>query len=154
MTQTTFHHFGLVTHHDDPHALHAPRGPGHCTLVGIGPGGPGLLTAHTLKTIQTATLLLVDAQVTEAVVALATPAARVVRLGQRPAHPATTQAFLEKLIIMAVREGNSVVHIRVEDPRTTDCAGEEITHLQAAGINVRLEEMSLGFPSLKLSQNS
>jgi uroporphyrin-III C-methyltransferase len=123
-------------------------------VVGVGPGGPGHLTAHTVKTIQTATLLLVDAQVTEAVVALATPAARVVRLVQRPAHQATAQAFVEKLIIMAVLEGNSVVHIRVEDPRATNCAVEEITHLQAAGINVRLGEMSVGFLSLKISQNS
>ncbi len=121
--------------------------------MNVGPGGPALLTAHAVKTIQTATLLLVDAQVTDAVVALATPTARVVRLGQRPTHQATAQAFIEKLIILAVHEGNNVVHIRVEDPRSAGCEDEEITHLQTAGINVRLGEVSVGFLALKMSQN-
>jgi uroporphyrin-III C-methyltransferase len=153
LTQPTLHHFGQVIHHGDPQAQSELRRPGHCTLLGVGQGDPGLLTASTINTIKTATVLLVDDQVSEAVVALAPPTARVVRVGRRPLNRATAQAFVEKIIIMAVREGNSVVHIKAGDPIGTGYAGEEITHLQAAGVSVVLGDMPLGFLALKMSQN-
>ena len=49
---------------------------GRCTLVGAGPGDPELLTLQALKAIQSATVLLVDDLVSEAILAYASPAAR------------------------------------------------------------------------------
>lgn len=154
MTRPTLHHFGQVIHHDDPQTQTVPKRPGHCTLLAVGPGDPGLLTANTVKTIQTATVLLVDDQVSEAVVALATPSARVVRVGGRPLNQATAQTFIEKIIIMAVREGNNVVHLTGGDRFFKGLGSEEITHLQAAGVSVRVGDTPQGFSASKMPQKN
>ena len=153
MTRPTLHHFGQVIHHDGSKTTPAPKGPGHCTLLGAGAGDPKLLPIKTVKAIQAATMLLVDEQVSDAVVALATPSARVVRVGKRPASRATAQTFIEKIIIMAVREGEQVVHLKGGDPFAMGRGGEEITHLQAAGVSVSVGEALQGFLALKMSQN-
>ena len=56
---------------------------GQCTLVGAGPGDPELLTIKALKAIQAATVLLVDDLVSDAIVAHASPSARIVYVGKR-----------------------------------------------------------------------
>ena len=88
-----------------PHALppstpHLGTG-GSCTLVGAGPGDPELLTLKALKAIQAATLLLVDDLVSDAIVAHASPKARIVYVGKRGGCTSTPQAFIEKLMLMA-----------------------------------------------------
>ena len=111
-------------------------GRGSCTLVGAGPGDPELLTLKALKAIQTATVLLVDDLVNPAIVAYAAPTARIVHVGKRGGCKSTPQAFIEKLIIMAVREGETVVRLKGGDPLIFGRGGEEMAHLQAAGIPV------------------
>lgn len=109
---------------------------GRCTLVGAGPGDPELLTIKALKAIQLATVLLVDDLVSEAIVALASPKARIIHVGKRGGCKSTPQAFIEKLTIMAVREGETVVRLKGGDPFVFGRGGEEVEHLQAAGIEV------------------
>ncbi|MFT7116048.1 MAG: uroporphyrin-III C-methyltransferase [Rhodoferax sp.] len=109
---------------------------GSCTLVGAGPGDPELLTIKALKAIQAATVLLVDDLVSDAIVALATPSARIVHVGKRGGCKSTPQAFIEKLTLMAVREGENVVRLKGGDPFVFGRGGEEVAHLQAAGIRV------------------
>lgn len=59
--------------------------PGRCTLVGAGPGDPELLTIKALKAIQAATVLLVDDLVSDEIVAMAPPGARVVHVASAAA---------------------------------------------------------------------
>lgn len=108
--------------------------PGTCTLVGAGPGDPDLLTVKAVKAIQSATVLLVDDLVSDAIVALAHPKARVVYVGKRGGCRSTPQAFIEKLMVMAVREGERVVRLKGGDPFIFGRGGEEVEHLRAAGI--------------------
>jgi uroporphyrin-III C-methyltransferase len=122
-----------MTHDTTPIALQ-----GTCTLVGAGPGDPELLTIKALKAIQLATVLLVDDLVSDAIVALASPAARIIHVGKRGGCKSTPQAFIEKLIIMAVREGEKVVRLKGGDPFVFGRGGEEVEHLQAAGITVNV----------------
>ena len=110
--------------------------PGSCTLVGAGPGDPELLTLKALKAIQAATVLLVDDLVNPAIVAFAAPTARIVPVGKRGGCKSTPQAFIEKLTITAVRAGETVVRLKGGDPFIFGRGGEEMAHLQAAGIEV------------------
>ena len=112
------------------------KSPGQCTLVGAGPGDPELLTLKALKAIQAATVLLVDDLVSDAIVAFASPAARIVHVGKRGGCKSTPQAFIDKLMITAVRQGENVVRLKGGDPFIFGRGGEEAEHLRAAGIDV------------------
>jgi uroporphyrin-III C-methyltransferase len=109
---------------------------GQCTLVGAGPGDPELLTLKALKAIQAATVLLVDDLVSDEIVAFAPASARIVYVGKRGGCTSTPQAFIEKLMIMAALEGENVVRLKGGDPFIFGRGGEELEHLQAAGIQV------------------
>ena len=109
---------------------------GRCTLVGAGPGDPELLTIKALKAIQNATVLFVDDLVSSEIVAFAQPDARIVYVGKRGGCKSTPQAFIEKLMLMAVSEGENVVRLKGGDPFIFGRGGEEVEHLQAAGIDV------------------
>ena len=111
---------------------------GKVTLVGAGPGDPELLTLKALKAIQAATVLLVDDLVGDAIVAHAPPRARVVHVGKRGGCKSTPQAFIEKLMVMAAREGENVVRLKGGDPFIFGRGGEEVEHLRAAGIQVEV----------------
>jgi uroporphyrin-III C-methyltransferase len=109
---------------------------GHVTLVGAGPGDPELLTLKAVKAIAAATVLLVDDLVGTEVLAHASPRARVIHVGKRGGCKSTPQAFIEKLMIMAAREGENVVRLKGGDPFIFGRGGEEVEHLRAAGIEV------------------
>lgn len=110
---------------------------GQVTLVGAGPGDPELLTLKAIKAIQAATVLLVDDLVNEQIVTnYASPTARIVHVGKRGGCKSTPQAFIEKLMVMAAREGENVVRLKGGDPFMFGRGGEEVEHLQAAGVQV------------------
>jgi len=111
---------------------------GKVTLVGAGPGDPELLTLKALKAIQAATVLLVDDLVSAEVVAHAPGHARVVYVGKRGGCKSTPQAFIEKLMVMAAREGENVVRLKGGDPFIFGRGGEEVEHLRAAGVHVEV----------------
>jgi uroporphyrin-III C-methyltransferase len=113
-----------------------PPATGSCTLVGAGPGDPELLTLKALKAIQNATVLFVDDLVSSDIVAFAQADARIVYVGKRGGCKSTPQAFIEKLMVMAVSEGENVVRLKGGDPFIFGRGGEEVEHLQAAGIEV------------------
>src|SRR5690606_33659588 len=99
--------------------------PGTVTLVGAGPGDPELLTLKAVRAIRAATVLLVDDLVNEAVLAHAQPSARIVHVGKRGGCRSTPQAFIDKLMLMAAREGEVVVRVKGGDPFIFGRGGEE-----------------------------
>jgi uroporphyrin-III C-methyltransferase len=111
---------------------------GKVTLVGAGPGDPELLTLKAVRAIEEATVLLVDDLVSEGVVAFASPKARIVHVGKRGGCKSTPQAFIEKLMVMAAKEGETVVRLKGGDPFIFGRGGEEVEHLRAAGIDVHV----------------
>ena len=112
--------------------------PGTVTLVGAGPGDPELLTLKAVRAISAATVLLVDDLVGEGILAHASPRARVIHVGKRGGCKSTPQAFIEKLMIMAAREGEVVVRLKGGDPFIFGRGGEEVEHLQSEGITVQV----------------
>ena len=111
---------------------------GQCTLVGAGPGDPELLTLKALKAIQAATVLFVDDLVNPEIVAFAQAGARIVYVGKRGGCKSTPQAFIEKLMVMAVKEGDNVVRLKGGDPFIFGRGGEEIEALHAAGVDIKV----------------
>ena len=109
---------------------------GTCTLVGAGPGDPELLTLKAVKAIAAASVLLVDDLVNEAVLQHASSSARIVYVGKRGGCKSTPQAFIEKLMINAVQEGENVVRLKGGDPFIFGRGGEEVEHLRQVGIDV------------------
>ncbi|MGV3497730.1 MAG: uroporphyrinogen-III C-methyltransferase [Hydrogenophaga sp.] len=97
--------------------------PGTVTLVGAGPGDPELLTLKAVRAIGAATVLLVDDLVNDAVLAHANPRARNVHVGKRGGCKSTPQAFIDKLMLMAAREGEIVVRVKGGDPFIFAAAG-------------------------------
>lgn len=120
------------------HTAVTPFNPGTVTLVGAGPGDPELLTIKAARAIAAATVLLVDDLVSDGVLAHASPTARIVHVGKRGGCKSTPQAFIEKLMIMAAREGEVVVRLKGGDPFIFGRGGEEVEHLRAAGIEVQV----------------
>ena len=112
--------------------------PGKVILVGAGPGDPELLTLKALKAIERANVLFVDDLVSDAIVAFAPPTARIVHVGKRGGCKSTPQEFIEKLMLAAAREGQTVVRLKGGDPFIFGRGGEEVEHLQAAGIEVEV----------------
>jgi uroporphyrin-III C-methyltransferase len=111
---------------------------GKVLLVGAGPGDPDLLTFKAAKAIASATVILVDDLVNDAVLSHASPTARIVQVGKRGGCKSTPQAFIEKLMIMAAKEGETVVRLKGGDPFIFGRGGEEVEALQAAGIEVEV----------------
>ena len=109
---------------------------GTCTLVGAGPGDPELLTLKAVKAIQAATVLFVDDLVNDEVLIHASASARIVHVGKRGGCKSTPQAFIEKLMIHAVHEGETVVRLKGGDPFIFGRGGEEVEHLREVGIEV------------------
>jgi uroporphyrin-III C-methyltransferase len=111
---------------------------GKVILVGAGPGDPELLTLKAVKAIASAGVILVDDLVNPAVLSHASPSARVVQVGKRGGCKSTPQAFIEKLMIMAAKEGETVVRLKGGDPFIFGRGGEEVEALQAAGVEVEI----------------
>ena len=111
---------------------------GRCTLVGAGPGDPELLTIKAAKAIAHATVLFVDDLVNPAVLEHASPRARIVQVGKRGGCKSTPQAFIHKLMVQAVLEGEKVVRLKGGDPFIFGRGGEEVEHLRLEGIEVEV----------------
>ena len=81
-------------------------------LVGAGPGDADLLTLKAVKTIASATVLLVDDLVSDDVLAHASHSARVVYVGKRGGCQSTPQAFIQKLMVQEAKAGEVVVRLK------------------------------------------
>jgi uroporphyrin-III C-methyltransferase len=104
-------------------------------LVGASLGDENRLTGAVVNAIRESTVLLVDDLVSDAAVALASPPCRVVRVGKRDGGQPMPQAFIEKLILHAVREGHQVVHLKGGSPFDFACVDREFENLKAAGVS-------------------
>lgn len=106
---------------------------GHVSLVGAGPGDPGLLTRKALARLRSADLVLYDALVDPRVVRLARRAQRFY-VGKRAGRHALSQVEIQNLMIRAARRGRRVVRLKGGDPFVFGRGGEEAIALRAAGV--------------------
>jgi uroporphyrinogen III methyltransferase/synthase len=113
----------------------APARPGLVSLVGAGPGDPGLLTVRGRQALERADVVLYDH--------LASPAllAGVARAGQERIHVGKSggpgraeQARIDELIVRRARAGQRVVRLKGGDPFVFGRGGEEAEACAAAGV--------------------
>lgn len=107
--------------------------PGFVTLVGGGPGDPGLLTQRGVERLRDADLVLYDALVSPAVLAIAEHAQRV-SVGKRHGRHSVSQDTINRLLVRGARRGRRVVRLKAGDPFVFGRGGEEALALAAAGI--------------------
>jgi uroporphyrin-III C-methyltransferase/precorrin-2 dehydrogenase/sirohydrochlorin ferrochelatase len=108
---------------------------GHVSLVGAGPGDPGLLTRRAVARLRSADLVLYDALIDRRVLKLARRAQRFF-VGKRARRRAMSQPTINGLMIRAARRGKRVVRLKGGDPFVFGRGGEEVLALQAAGVSV------------------
>lgn len=103
------------------------------SLVGAGPGDPGLLTVRAVDRLRAADLVLYDALVDDQLLELA-PKARRFFVGKRAGRHSISQDEIHALMIRAARRGERVVRLKCGDPFVLGRGGEEVLALEAAGI--------------------
>jgi uroporphyrin-III C-methyltransferase/precorrin-2 dehydrogenase/sirohydrochlorin ferrochelatase len=108
---------------------------GHVSLVGAGPGDPGLLTRRAVARLRAADLVLYDALIDRRVLRLARHAQKFF-VGKRASRQAMSQPAIHALMIRAARRGKRVVRLKGGDPFVFGRGGEEVLALRAAGISV------------------
>jgi uroporphyrin-III C-methyltransferase / precorrin-2 dehydrogenase / sirohydrochlorin ferrochelatase len=111
----------------------APLPGGFVSLVGAGPGDPGLLTRRAAERLGQADVVLYDALVDPAVLRLA-PRAHCFHVGKRAGRPSVSQRAIERLLVRAARRGQRVVRLKCGDPFVLGRGGEEVQALAAAGV--------------------
>jgi uroporphyrin-III C-methyltransferase/precorrin-2 dehydrogenase/sirohydrochlorin ferrochelatase len=116
-----------------PEGLHHD-GPGHVSLVGAGPGDPGLLTRRAVARLRAADLVLYDALIDRRILKLARHAQRFF-VGKRAGRHAMTQHTINLLMVRAARRGKRVVRLKGGDPFVFGRGGEEALALRVAGVS-------------------
>lgn len=109
---------------------------GRVTLVGAGPGDPGLLTLRGAEALRAADAVLYDELVAPELLALAPPRAERINVGKR-GHEETprTQEEVSALMVRLARAGRRVVRLKGGDPFVFGRGGEECSALAAAGVS-------------------
>lgn len=109
---------------------------GAVTLVGAGPGDPGLLTLSAARAIGSADIILHDALVPDSILALARRETRLVSVGKRAGCRSVPQEFTNRLMATCAKKGLRVVRLKGGDPFIFGRAGEEAEFLRAQGVAV------------------
>lgn len=109
---------------------------GRVTLVGAGPGDAELLTLKAMRALQSADVILFDDLVSDDVLELARREAKRLMVGKRGGRASCAQNDINDVMTRLARQGKHVVRLKSGDPMIFGRAGEEIEHLEKAGIPV------------------
>lgn len=110
-----------------------PTATGFASLVGAGPGDPGLLTVRAADRLGAADLVLYDGLVPRAIVDLA-HSAECVSVARRVGPKTLSQNEVSDRIIAGARAGLRVVRLKAGDPFVLGRGGEEAQALVRAGV--------------------
>ena len=102
---------------------------GVVSLVGAGPGDPGLLTIKAARRLGEADVVYHDALVSEAILELCRPGARLVPVGKRRGAVTVPQGAIVDALVRDARMGLTVVRLKGGDPFVFGRGGEEALQL-------------------------
>lgn len=110
------------------------EGAGRVSLVGAGPGDPGLITLAAVKRLQEAEVVVYDRLASPALLEHARPGAELIFVGKEGGGSCTGQADINRLLVTKAQEGKRVVRLKGGDPFVFGRGGEEAEALRRAGI--------------------
>ncbi|RUL88057.1 uroporphyrinogen-III C-methyltransferase [Tautonia sociabilis] len=111
---------------------------GTVTLVGAGPGDPGLLTRAGAEAIARADAVVYDHLIQDRLLDLARPDADRIFAGKRRGKCPVPQPEINALLVRLAQQGKAVVRLKGGDPYVFGRGAEEAEALQAAGIPFRI----------------
>ncbi len=114
------------------------RADGHVARVGAGPGAEDLLTLRAQRLMMEADVIVHDALVPEAVVAMGRRDAERIPVGKRKGCHSKSQEEINALLVELGRAGRRVVRLKSGDPLVFGRAGEEMAALREAGISYEI----------------
>ena len=103
-------------------------------LVGAGPGAEDLLTLRAHRLLQSADVIVHDALVPDAVLAMGRRDAERLSVGKRKGRHSMPQDEINALLVRLAGEGHVVVRLKAGDPLVFGRIGEEIAALREAAI--------------------
>lgn len=114
----------------------APQG--YVWLVGAGPGAEDLLTLRAQRVLMEADIIVHDALVPEAIIAMGRRDAERIPVGKRKGCHSKSQDEINALLVELAREGKRVARLKSGDPLVYGRAGEEMAALREAGIGFEI----------------
>lgn len=110
---------------------------GKVFLVGAGPGAADLITVRGARLLGEADVVLYDALVTPDMLALC-PQAMLISVGKRAGQRSAAQHTINQQLVDCARKYRHVVRLKGGDPMLFGRADEELTALEAEGIDVEV----------------
>ncbi len=107
---------------------------GMVSLVGAGPGDPGLITVKGLQRLREADVVAYDRLVDRRLLAEARHNTELIDVGKRSGHSGQGQRNIFTILIDRAHEGKRVVRLKGGDPFVFGRGGEEAQVLSMAGI--------------------
>ncbi|MBD2448151.1 uroporphyrinogen-III C-methyltransferase [Nostoc sp. FACHB-152] len=111
---------------------------GKVYLVGAGPGDPGLMTLKGKSLLECADVVIYDALVSPAILAMINPQAEQINAGKRMGRHSLLQDETTQLLIDKAQSHTIVVRLKGGDPFIFGRGGEEMAELVKAGISVEV----------------
>ena len=109
--------------------------PGKVTLVGAGPGDPGLLTRKGLEALQKAEVVVYDRLVSPAILAMMPEKAQHIDVGKQASRHPVPQDQINQILLDKAMEGKNVVRLKGGDPFLFGRGGEELELLAQHGVS-------------------
>lgn len=118
-----------------PVSVAVPRsGLGRVTLVGAGPGDPGLVTVAGREAIETADVVVADRLAPWEAIAWAPGHAEVVDVSKIPFGRSTSQDEINRILVERAQAGHHVVRLKGGDSYVFGRGFEEVQACAAAGV--------------------
>ncbi|MEH1837660.1 MAG: uroporphyrinogen-III C-methyltransferase [Nostoc sp.] len=111
---------------------------GKVYLIGAGPGDPGLITLKAKGLLECADVVIYDALVSPAILAMINPQAEQINAGKRRGKHSLFQEETTQLLIEKAQDNAIVVRLKGGDPFIFGRGGEEMEELVNAGIQTEV----------------
>ncbi len=123
---------------DLPLRRHRPAIVGTVTLVGGGPGDPGLITTRGRRALAEADVVVVDRLAPRELLDHLDPDVEVVEAGKSPHAHTLTQTQINEVLVERALQGRRVVRLKGGDPFVLGRGGEEVLACLEAGVPVEV----------------